>query len=189
MSWNTEATRRKLLEAATAQFADVGLAGARVDAISREAGVNKERIYQYFGDKAGLFAAVLAAEVEHLLDGISVTGSGADAMGHVAGALHDSAAAHPHLARLLAWESLELSEPVSAERRAAGCAAMVASLAEALPQHDRTHVAELVLSLISLALADRCLPHVATLVAPGSTASSRRAAVVAQARALAAVGG
>ena len=189
MSWDTEATRRKLLEAATVQFAGVGLAGARVDAISREAGVNKERIYQYFGDKAGLFAAVLAAEVEHLLEGITVTGSGADALGHVAGALYDSAAAHPQLARLLAWESLELAEPVSAERRAEGCAAMVAALAEALPDDDRAHAAELLLSLISLALADRCLPHVAALVAPGSTASSRRAAVVAQARALSGIGG
>lgn len=188
MSWDTEATRRKLLEAATAHFARVGLAGARVDAISREAGVNKERIYQYFGDKAGLFAAVLAAEVEHLLEGISVTGTGADALGHVAGALYDRAAKHPELARLLAWESLELSEPVSAESRAAGCAKMVTSLAEALSPIDRAHAAELLLSLISVALADRCLPHVSALVAPGSTASSRRAAVVAQARAMSAVG-
>lgn len=188
MSWDTEATRRKLLEAATAQFSGVGLAGARVDAISREAGVNKERIYQYFGDKAGLFAAVLSAEVEHLLDGVSVTGSGADALEHVAGALYDSAADHPQLARLLAWESLELSEPVSAERRAEGCAAMVTALAEALPQLNRAQAAELLLSLIALALADRCLPHVTALVAPDSNVSSRRAAVVAQARGLAALG-
>lgn len=186
MSWDTQDTRRKLLDAATEQFAALGLAGARVDAISRNAGVNKERIYQYFGDKAGLFSAVLAAEVEHLLEGISVTGSGADALGQVAGALCDRAAAHPHLPRLLAWESLELSEPVSAQRRADGCAAMVTSLAEALPHRDRERAAEILLSLISLALADRCLPHVSALVAPESTASSRRAAVVSQARAIAA---
>ncbi|WP_102161475.1 TetR/AcrR family transcriptional regulator [Zhihengliuella halotolerans] len=189
MPWDTEATRRKLLDAATAQFARVGLAGARVDSIAREAGVNKERIYQYFGDKGGLFAAVLATEVEHLLEGISVAGNGASALGHVAGALHDRVAMRPHLARLLAWESLELSEPVSAESRAEGCAAMVTALADALPHHDRAHAGELLLSLISLVLADRCLPHVTALVAPGSTTSSRRAAVVAQARALAATGG
>ncbi|MFK4789843.1 TetR/AcrR family transcriptional regulator [Microbacterium sp. ZW T5_56] len=189
MSWDTEATRRKLLEAATIQFARAGLAGARVDTISREAGVNKERIYQYFGDKAGLFAAVLAAEVDHLLDGVSVTGSGADALGHLAGALYDSTAKHPNLPRLLAWESLELAEPVSADGRAENCASMVTALDAALPNHDRAQAAHLLVSVITLALADRCLPHLTSLVAPGSDASNRRAAVIAQARALATVEG
>lgn len=189
MSWDTEATRRKLLDAATAQFAAVGLAGARVNLISRDAGVNKERIYQYFGDKAGLFAAVLSTEVENLLDGITVTGEGADALDALAGALYDRAAAHPQLARLLAWESLELAEPVSAERRAEGCAAMVTALAHALPHHDREQVEQLLLSLVSLSFADHCLPHLAALLAPAGTATSRRAAVVDQARALAATFG
>lgn len=186
MTWDTEATRRKLLNAATAQFARLGLAGARVDTIAREAGVNKERIYQYFGDKAGLFSAVVAAEVEHLLEGIAVTESGADALGHVAGALYDRAAEHPHLARLLAWESLELTEPVSAESRSEGCASMVAALDDALALNDRAHAAQILLSVISLAFADRCLPHLAALVTPGGVGASRRAAVIAQARALSA---
>lgn len=185
MAWDTEATRRKLLEAATEQFAAVGLAGARVDAIARAAGVNKERIYQYFGDKAGLFGAVLGAEVERLLDGVVVEGGGADAVGRLAGDLHDRAAQHPHLARLLAWEGLELDEPVSAVGRAEGCAAMVTALAEALPGRDREHAAQLLLSLVAIATADGCLPHLAALIAPTSSPGTRRAAIVAQARALA----
>ena len=60
MAWDTERTKRLLLDAATAEFSEHGLAGARVDRIAASAGVNKERIYQYFGKKDDLFAAVLA---------------------------------------------------------------------------------------------------------------------------------
>lgn len=185
MAWDTEETRRKLLAAATVQFASAGLAGARVDAIAQAAGVNKERIYQYFGDKAGLFGAALGAEVEGLLDGITVSGTGADALGALAGALYDRTAEHPHIARLLAWEGLELDEPVSPQSRAAGCAGMVAALAEALPNRDPEYAAHTLLSVVTLATAGESLPHLGTLITPGATPRSRRAAIVAHARSLA----
>ena len=53
------ATRRKLLVAARREFADSGLAGARVDEIAARAGVNKQLVYHYFGDKDALYLAVL----------------------------------------------------------------------------------------------------------------------------------
>ena len=53
------ATRRKLLAAARREFADSGLAGARVDEIAARAGVNKQLVYHYFGDKDALYLAVL----------------------------------------------------------------------------------------------------------------------------------
>ena len=56
---NPEATRRKLLAAARREFADSGLAGARVDEIATRAGVNKQLVYHYFGDKDALYLAVL----------------------------------------------------------------------------------------------------------------------------------
>ena len=56
---NPEATRRKLLAAARREFADSGLAGARVDEIAARAGVNKQLVYHYFGDKDALYLAVL----------------------------------------------------------------------------------------------------------------------------------
>jgi AcrR family transcriptional regulator len=70
-------TRARILEAATREFARSGLGGARVDRIAKRAGANKRMLYYYFGDKDGLFLAVLehayqqirAAELElHLLD-------------------------------------------------------------------------------------------------------------------------
>jgi TetR/AcrR family transcriptional regulator len=56
---NPEATRQKLLVAARREFAEGGLAGARVDEIAARAGVNKQLVYHYFGDKDALYLAVL----------------------------------------------------------------------------------------------------------------------------------
>src|SRR6201987_326027 len=54
-----EATQKKLLTAARREFASRGLAGARVDDIAERAGVNKQLVYHYFGDKDALYLAVL----------------------------------------------------------------------------------------------------------------------------------
>ena len=58
-SRDPERTRAVILAAATGEFTAKGLNGARVDDIARRAGVNKRMIYHYFGDKAGLYLAVL----------------------------------------------------------------------------------------------------------------------------------
>jgi len=54
-----ELARRRILDAAAEAFATSGPAGARIDAIAADAGVNKRMLYHYFGDKSALFAAVL----------------------------------------------------------------------------------------------------------------------------------
>ena len=56
-----ERTRAAILDAATQEFTANGLNGARVDAIANRARVNKRMIYHYFGDKDGLYLAVLEA--------------------------------------------------------------------------------------------------------------------------------
>ena len=56
-----ERTRGAILAAATQEFTANGLTGARVDAIAQRARVNKRMIYHYFGDKDGLYLAVLEA--------------------------------------------------------------------------------------------------------------------------------
>jgi AcrR family transcriptional regulator len=61
-----EGTRARILDAATQEFARSGLGGARVDRIAERAGANKRMLYYYFGDKDGLFLAVL----EHAYEGI-----------------------------------------------------------------------------------------------------------------------
>ena len=48
-----------ILEVATAEFADKGLAGARIDEIAALTSTSKRMIYYYFGSKEGLYLAVL----------------------------------------------------------------------------------------------------------------------------------
>lgn len=54
-----ERTSASILAAAVIEFTDKGYAGARIDAIALKSGVNKRMIYHYFGDKDGLYLAVL----------------------------------------------------------------------------------------------------------------------------------
>jgi len=56
---DAEATKARILAAAKAEFARLGLGGARVDEIADKAGANKRMIYHYFGNKQDLFTAVL----------------------------------------------------------------------------------------------------------------------------------
>lgn len=55
---NPAATHSRILDAATMEFAERGLAGARVERIAASAECNKQLIYHYFGDKQGLYDAV-----------------------------------------------------------------------------------------------------------------------------------
>src|ERR1044071_3861545 len=56
-----EGTRRNIIEVATGEFAAKGFSGARVDDIAARTKTSKRMIYYYFGDKEGLFIAVLEA--------------------------------------------------------------------------------------------------------------------------------
>ena len=53
------ASRAAILRAAAKEFAEHGIAGARTDAIAREARVKKGLLYYYFRDKETLYGAVL----------------------------------------------------------------------------------------------------------------------------------
>jgi AcrR family transcriptional regulator len=56
---DADQTKINILEAALAEFADKGLAGARVDEIARKTATSKHMIYYYFSSKEGLYRAVL----------------------------------------------------------------------------------------------------------------------------------
>ena len=56
---DAERSQAEILAAACDEFADYGLAGARMDRIAERADVNKRLIYYYFGSKDDLFLAVL----------------------------------------------------------------------------------------------------------------------------------
>jgi AcrR family transcriptional regulator len=52
-------TKEAILRAATYEFCRNGLGGARVEAIAQRAKANMRLLYAYFGDKSGLYIAVL----------------------------------------------------------------------------------------------------------------------------------
>lgn len=101
---DSAATRQRIVEAATVEFAAHGLAGARIDRIAERAAANKQLIYAYVGGKEQLFDATLEANIELLLDSVPF---GADDLPGYARRLRTFNTTHPELVRLVLWHSLE----------------------------------------------------------------------------------
>ncbi|WP_329012387.1 TetR family transcriptional regulator [Streptomyces sp. NBC_00690] len=99
-----EATKARILQAATEEFALYGIAGARVDRIAKAALANKNLIYVYFCNKDGLFDAVFDAHVGRGLDVVPFT---PDDLPNYAGRLFDFYQKHPEVLRLATWHRLE----------------------------------------------------------------------------------
>ncbi|MET8410874.1 TetR family transcriptional regulator [Streptomyces sp. NPDC005195] len=104
MPRDSAATKTRLLDAAFAEFAAYGLAGARVDRIAETARANKQRIYAYFGSKEQLFDAVIDRV---LAVGTETVTFDAEDLPGVAGRIFDDLVANPDLMRLLSWKLLE----------------------------------------------------------------------------------
>ncbi|WP_190802628.1 TetR family transcriptional regulator [Leptolyngbya sp. FACHB-261] len=103
MPYDAEATKRRIFEAAAAEFAERGIAGARINQIAERARANKQLIYAYFGDKEQLFAAVLQQRLEQLAEAVVLD---PDRVPEYVGELFDFHAANPDLVRLVLWEAL-----------------------------------------------------------------------------------
>ncbi|MBC9714838.1 TetR/AcrR family transcriptional regulator [Streptomyces sp. TRM66268-LWL] len=99
-----EATKARILQAATEEFAAYGIAGARVDRIATAASANKNLIYVYFRNKDGLFDAVFDAHLGRGLDMVPFT---PDDLPEYAGRLFDFYQKHPEVLRLATWHRLE----------------------------------------------------------------------------------
>lgn len=65
--------RRALLDGALVVFAADGYTRASIDAIARAAGVSTRTIYNQFGDKAGLFEAVIVDSAQRTADAQIIT--------------------------------------------------------------------------------------------------------------------
>lgn len=119
MAWDTAATQQKILTAAVAEFAEHGPDGTTVERIARAAGVNKERVYNYFGDKRALFAVVLREELASVARDVPISAASPGDIGEYAGRVYDCHRAHPQFSRLLRWEGLVFDAivPDEAQRR------------------------------------------------------------------------
>ena len=114
---NADATRKRILDAATAEFARHGLAGARVDRIAEAADANKGMIYAYYGSKDELFDVVLETVFRRAHEAVPFRPD--DLVGY-ASALFDYLTAHPDHVRLDAWRRLERPAPADVETASYG---------------------------------------------------------------------
>jgi AcrR family transcriptional regulator len=111
---DADATRARILDAALDEFAERGLAGARVDRIAERADANKRLIYLYFGNKDELFDAVIARHLATLTEVIPFR---ADDLAEYAGELFDQTLANPKALRLTAWRNFERALPAPSETK------------------------------------------------------------------------
>lgn len=118
---DAEGSRRQLLRAARAAFAAKGLMGARVDEIAREAGLNKQLVYHYFGSKDGLYLAVLErvyGEIREQEQRLSLADlPPEEAMARLVLFSFDYLAAHPDFIALLNDENAQGARHLQRSRR------------------------------------------------------------------------
>jgi AcrR family transcriptional regulator len=194
MAWDTEGTKRKILEAATSEFADRGPDGTTVERIAKLADVNKERVYNYFGGKPELFAHVLREQLAAAALNVPVESFTSTDIGDYAGLLYDYHREHPELARLLQWEALAFPSEVPEEQhRREYYGRKTAAIADAQAAGVLTaSIAPDLLDFLLLSLAGywAVVPQVARMIT-GATIDDaqkdarRRASVVEAARRLA----
>jgi len=104
MERDSGATKRRLIDAATQEFAARGIAGARVDRIAAAAKSNKAQIYHYFGSKDALFDTALADMAAGTVSEVPLD---ATDLAEYAGRLFDSYERRPWVQRLVTWYLLE----------------------------------------------------------------------------------
>lgn len=178
---DADATRRRLIAAATAEFATHGIAGARVDRIAADAKANKAQIYHYFGSKDGLFDAVFSNLVE-----AAVESEYFDALDlpETAGRIFDDFEQHPEVGRLVLWYRLERegdSASIGPLLRANDTKIQAIRDAQSKGEVSSRFPAEVLLGLvITIASAWTSLPpEFAAIEAATSPAERRRHVVVA----------
>ncbi|MEV5573410.1 TetR family transcriptional regulator [Spirillospora sp. NPDC052269] len=186
MAWDTERTRRLILEAAVEEFATHGPEAARMDRIAGHAGVNKERIYSYFGNKQKMFAVVLTRELQRLAEAVPLDEEVASDLGEYAGRVFDYHREHPHFVRLLHWEGLHAADgkAVAAEgERTAHYAEKIAALSAAQAAgrlNAEVAPEELLYAVIALAGWWFATPQLQPMLMPGldDDLDGRRAVLV-----------
>jgi TetR/AcrR family transcriptional regulator len=91
---NAAETKRRILDAAEAEFAAQGFDGARLGRIARAADVQQALIHHYFADKAGLYREVIDRALS------SMTTEGWDILARTVRSVSDRKAARPRGAHM-----------------------------------------------------------------------------------------
>ncbi|HEX6345539.1 TetR family transcriptional regulator [Umezawaea sp.] len=98
------ATRQRIVDVATREFAEHGIAGARIERVVVAANTNKAQLYAYFGSKEGLFDAIFHGSLERIVNVVPID---ATDLADWAVRLYDEYLRRPDLIRLATWARLE----------------------------------------------------------------------------------
>ena len=98
------ATRQRIIDVATREFAEHGIAGARIERVVAAARTNKAQLYAYFGNKEGLFDAIFFGSLERIVNVVPID---ATDLADWAVRLYDEYLERPDLIRLATWARLE----------------------------------------------------------------------------------
>ncbi|MGW1883993.1 TetR/AcrR family transcriptional regulator [Streptomyces sp. NPDC001970] len=169
MGRDIERTKRLLLDAARAEFARYGIAGARVNRIAENAGVNKERIYGHFGSKEDLFKVVIAEAMAELRQAVR---PGEGPVGEYVGRVFDYHRQNPTLVRLLMFEALHYGDQLAQgdKRRAEWYRDASHSLSDSTG-YTESESRQLLLTLIGLGAWPTAMPQLARLALDRSSES------------------
>jgi len=114
---DAERTRAEILAVATAEFADRGYDGARVDEIAARTSTTKRMIYYYFGGKRQLYVAALEsayARIREAEQQVNVDHlDPADAIRRIAEVTFDHHEANPDFIRLVSIENIHRAEHIA----------------------------------------------------------------------------
>lgn len=107
-------TREAILRAATVEFTEYGLAGARMDRISTQANANKQGLYYHFGSKENLFKEVLIAAFDGLIPDpekvILADQSSSERIIALSNALFDQVTTQSWVLTIITFENLQKGE-------------------------------------------------------------------------------
>jgi AcrR family transcriptional regulator len=109
-----ERTRADIIEVATHEFSEKGLAGARIDVIAEAMATSKRMIYYYFGSKEALYVAVLEEayrRIRHIEADLHLEDlAPEDALRKLVGFTVDYQLANPDFIRLVMNENIHRGE-------------------------------------------------------------------------------
>lgn len=165
---DVEGTKQRVRDAAVAEFAAHGLHGTTMERIAARAGINKERVYAYFGDKRALFAGLVTDLLATVADAVPLEIERLEDVGEFAARNFDYLEDHPDRARLVLWEGLTPGdEAEGGDRRQAlyeGKRKAVAAAQQAGILTDTVDSAHLVFLLLALPSWWSAAPQIARIL-------------------------
>jgi AcrR family transcriptional regulator len=171
--------RGEILAAARAEFAQYGLAGARIERIAKAANASKERLYAHFGDKEALFRLVAHTDGAEFFESVTLR---PEAVPEFVGDVVDLARAHPEHLRMITWarlEGLPFDEPQSAGYDIPGRELAAIEAAQAAGYVDaHWQPMELLVMLFGIGMAWAHWPHQDGANEDPAVLASRRAAAI-----------